>query len=271
MWLHTLGPVLGIFVFLHPAIGHATTFPVRGRGDARIRTALYDPDAVYRLHGFVGFQIELEFQRGERFVGLATGDIEALSFVAHGNHLFLKPRVPAVSTNLTILTNRREYQIYYTATAARPVQTDPDLVFTVRFRYPPAHSGTQATLQKEVAQRLAAASAERPQNRNYWYCGAPELRPVEASDDGVHTRLRFAAQAELPAVFVRNDDGSESLVNFDVENGVVVIHRVARRFILRRGALTGCVVNKGYTGSGRRLASGTVAPDVERVRKEPVP
>lgn len=268
--LRALGPVFGAFVFCHPTMGHAETYPIRGRGDARIRTALYDPDAVYRLHGFVGFQIELEFQPGERFVGLASGDIEALSFVAHGNHLFLKPRVPAVGTNLTILTNRREYQIYYTATAAQPAQSDPDLVFTVRFQYPPAAQGTQA-VQKEIAQRLAAASAERPQNRDYWYCGAPELRPVEASDDGVHTRLRFAAQAELPAVFVRNDDGSESLVNFDVEQGVVVIHRVARRFILRRGALTGCVVNKGYTGSGRRLASGTVAPDVERVRKEPVP
>jgi len=32
--------------------------------------------------------------------------------------------------------------------------------------------------------------------------------------------------------------------------------------------LTGCIVNKGYSGSGERLESGTIAPDVTRERKE---
>jgi type IV secretion system protein VirB9 len=69
-------------------------------------------------------------------------------------------------------------------------------------------------------------------------------------------------------VFVRNEDGSESLLNFSMEAGDMVIHRVAPRFILRRGAVTGCIVNKGYLGSGERLPSGTVAPGVERERRE---
>ena len=55
----------------------------------------------------------------------------------------------------------------------------------------------------------------------------------------------------------RGQDGS-------LDAGDVIIHRVAQRFILRRGNLTGCVVNRGYAGGGKRLESGTVAPDVER-------
>jgi len=90
------------------------------------------------------------------------------------------------------------------------------------------------------------------------------LRPAAASDDGVHTRLTFAANSDLPAIFVRNADDSESLLNFSVDAGDVVIHRVAQRFILRRGALTGCVINRGFAGGGRRLESGTVAPEVQR-------
>jgi hypothetical protein len=43
---------------------------------------------------------------------------------------------------------------------------------------------------------------------------------------------------------------------------------VASKFILRRGALTACIVNKGYRGSGERLPSGTVATGVERERRE---
>jgi type IV secretion system protein VirB9 len=102
------------------------------------------------------------------------------------------------------------------------------------------------------------------QNSDYWYCGQPMLRPVAASDDGVHTRLRFAANSDLPAIFVRNEDGSESLLNFSMDAGDLIVHRVARRFVLRRGNLTGCVVNRGFGGGGERLDSGTVAPNVER-------
>jgi hypothetical protein len=42
---------------------------------------------------------------------------------------------------------------------------------------------------------------------------------------------------------------------------------VAARFIVRRGRLTGCIVNKGFAGSGAALRSGTVAPEVTRERK----
>lgn len=245
----------------------AEVHPLRGRGDARIRTAHYDADEVYRVHAFAGYQIELEFEPGEAFVGLASGDIEALSFLARGNHLFLKPRAAVVDTNLTILTTRREYQLDYSSSAARPQETDPDLIYVLRFVYPDAPRPRAEAAHRRIEQRLRGAAAERPHNLDYWYCGAPALRPIAAWDDGVHTHLRFGAHAELPALFVANDDGSESLLNFDIEAGEVVIHRVAKRFILRRGALTGCIVNRGYSGSGARLESGTVAPDVRRIRK----
>jgi type IV secretion system protein VirB9 len=68
---------------------------------------------------------------------------------------------------------------------------------------------------------------------------------------------------------VRNDDASESLLNFSMQDGDVIIHRVARQFVLRRGKLTGCIVNKGFSGGGERLESGTVTPDVRREPKEP--
>ena len=97
----------------------------------------------------------------------------------------------------------------------------------------------------------------RPVNRDYWYCGGPTLQPVAASDDGVQTRLTFSARGEWPAIFVRNEDGSESLLNFHAEGTTAVVHRVAPEFVLRRGRLVGCVENRGYAGSGVFLPSGT--------------
>ena len=93
------------------------------------------------------------------------------------------------------------------------------------------------------------------------------MKPVAASDDGVHTRLTFGSKTELPAIFVRGEDDTESLLNFSVDDGDIIIHRVAREFIVRRGRLTGCIVNKGFAGTGERLESGTVAPTVQRERK----
>jgi type IV secretion system protein VirB9 len=242
--------------------------PTRGPGDARIRYAPYSADEVYRIQGFVGFQIDLEFERGESFIGLAAGDIKGLSFVAQDNHLFLKPRVPAVGTNLTILTTRRHYQLYYTAVAHRPEDAESDMVYAVRFQYP---SAAPRNADRLIEDRLEYAPAARAHNLDYWYCGAPTLRPSSAWDDGVQTRLRFSTRTELPAIFVRNDDGSESLLNFSLESGEVVVHRVARRFVLRRGGLTGCVVNKAFTGVGERLESGTVAPNVQRENRGTMP
>ena len=249
----------------------AEAVPAKGKLDSRIRSASYDSDQVYRIHGLVGYQIDLEFEAGETFVGLGAGDTEALSFVGKDNHLFLKPKAVKVATNITVLTNRRQYQFDYTAAARRP-ESDDDVIYSLRFLYPPSTSDlAAAAASQRLESQLRDAAASRARNVDYWYCGHATLKPVAASDDGVHTRLTFAANADLPAIFVRNDDGSESLLNFSMDGGDVVIHRVAPRFVLRRGNLTGCIVNSGYAGGGYRLESGTVAPGVERRVQGAVP
>jgi type IV secretion system protein VirB9 len=242
----------------------AEVVPAKGATDVRVREAAYDDNQVFKLRGYIGYQIDLEFQPGESFVGLGAGDIDGLSFVGQDNHLFLKPKVPRVATNITVLTNRRHYHLDYSASSQRPADLG-EVIYALRFTY-------QAEIDAKSAAEFAAGrlnaqlerGSPRPRNIDYWYCGEPMLQPAEASDDGVHTRLRFLANAELPAVFVRNDDNSESLLNFSVDAGDVVIHRVARRFVLRRGKLTGCIVNQGYAGGGARLQSGTITPSVER-------
>jgi type IV secretion system protein VirB9 len=241
----------------------AETVPIKGSVDSRIRIASYSGDEVYKLRGFVGYQIDLEFESGETFTGLGAGDLEGLSFVGQDNHLFLKPKAPRVATNLTVLTSRRHYQFDYTAVSQRPAD-DQEVIYALRFTYPPSPQSAADAAAKRLDLQLESASAKRRQNIDYWYCGHSALRPVAAGDDGVHTRLRFAANSDLPAIFVRNEDGTESLLNFSMDAGDVIIHRVAKQLILRRGKLTGCVVNQGFIGGGTRLDSGTVAPTVER-------
>jgi type IV secretion system protein VirB9 len=237
-----------------------------GKGvDSRIRTMSYNADEIYRLRGYVGYQIDLEFETGEAFVGLGAGDVEGLTFAAQDNHLFIKPKAARVSTNLTVLTTRRSYHFEYKVLSTTgPQSAEPELIYTLRFAYPPPPVASATLAESSVEHELDQSTGALPANRDYWYCGSATLLPLAAFDDGVHTHLRFNPRGELPALFVRNDDGSESLLNFSVQQGEVVIHRVARQFVVRRGKLKGCIVNKSFDGTGRELQSGTVTSEVER-------
>jgi type IV secretion system protein VirB9 len=238
---------------------------VPGRLDPRIRTVIYERDQVYRLYGFVGYALDLVFGRDERFEGLSAGDPEALIYRAHGNVLTLRPRALSVKTNLTVTTSRHRYYFEYSATAGPP-QGEVHVMYAVRFLYPASAAPVRApTTVQRVTQALKRAEHAPPVNLDYGYCGSSELKPIAASDNGIETRLTFGARSALPAVFVLNADGSESLVNFSMHQGVMVLERIAHRFVLRRGRLVGYVVNEAFTRHGARLASGTISPEVRRV------
>lgn len=244
------------------------TIPVKGTVDSRIRTTPYTADQVYKLYGFVGYAIELIFEEGETFAGKGGGDLEGVTIDAHENSVLLKPKAAIVATNLVIYTDRRAYRFDYSVAARRPNRYSDEVMYAVRFTYPPRPDSTP---ESKIDRELARAKVGHARNFDYWYCGRKSLRPVAASDDGVQTRLTFGERSEIPAIFVRNEDGSESLLNYSMDDGDVVIHRLAPKLILRRGRLTGCVVNKSFKGVGLRLESGTVSPRIERERKEPRP
>lgn len=259
---------LGVLLIGSAGVAYAESVPVRGSVDARIRTVAYRDDEVYRLRGFVGYGIELVFEDGEQFVGQAGGDLDGIMFGAHENHVILKPRAANVGTNFVVYTDRRAYRFDYSVAGRRPDPARDEVIYAVRFIYPSSPAlASSPTPAEQVESDLAAAREARPRNVDYWFCGHPAVKPVAASDDGVHTRLSFGSKTELPAIFVRGEDDTESLLNFSVDDGDIVIHRVAREFIVRRGRLTGCIVNKGFVGTGERLQSGTVAPTVLRERK----
>ncbi|MEJ0034818.1 MAG: TrbG/VirB9 family P-type conjugative transfer protein [Gammaproteobacteria bacterium] len=258
-------------MFSLPLRAEVLPLPV-AEGDSRIRSAAYNENQVYRLFGYVGYDIRLEFAEGETFQSVDGGDLDALTYSADGNVFRFKPRARSVDTNLAVTTNKRHYYIQYSAEATRPEEGGAPVIYVVRFVYPPdptRDSGPSAA--ERIEQALERAPASRTRNFDYGYCGSRSIKPTAAFDDGAQTHLKFGARAELPAIFVRNDDGSEGLINFTVEGDDVVVHRVARQFVLRRGRLTGCIVNRSFTGSGTRLESGTVSGDVERSTKAPRP
>lgn len=253
------------------AVARAEIVPQPGKRDPRVRFVDYDADQVVRLRGFVGYQIHLQFEEGEQFVNLAAGDAAAIDVGAEGSHLMLKPKAEKVGTNLTLLTTRRVYHFDYSAVRQVVTAATPDVVYSLRFRYPrvdlkPAAVGGPAALQPSAAvePRVERVAAPVMVNRAYRMCGRVSLRPKAVHDDGVRTYFEFGPRVELPAIFARGEDG-ESLVNYTVEAERIVVHRVAPAFTLRRGRSSACVVNRAYGGGqGARLDGQTVLDGVER-------
>jgi type IV secretion system protein VirB9 len=254
---------LSMFVGFVATLAFARCFaeivPPRGATDARVRVVRYSEDQVYRLHGFVGYAIHIQLEEGEEYVGLGSGDADGVTVDVSQNNVFVKPRALLVQTNFTLLTNRRRYHFDYTVGSATPNSDADDVIYSLRFLYPPVPTETRE-------QAAVPAAKPRERNTNYWYCGHASLRPLAAFDDGVHTYIRFSPKGEVPAIFVRNEDGSESLLNFSIDaaSGEVVVHRLASTLLLRRGRTVGCIVNRSYAGSGERLPSGAAAPEVTR-------
>jgi type IV secretion system protein VirB9 len=244
------------------SVGCAEAIPPPGRTDSRVRDVMYDAAQVYRVRGFVGRQVHFVLEEGEEYEALAGGDLPGLTVDASSRHVFIKPAVPQVDTNLTILTSRRAYEIDYSASMYSPDRDAADLIYVVRFTYPPSPAVVED--HRRTVEQALAKSSEQVENDNYWYCGSPELRPTAAWDDGARTWLTFAVNTELPAIFALAEDASESLVNFSVHDGRIVIHRVAKRLILRRGKLTGCILNESFAGGSAGRPTQTVSDEVER-------
>lgn len=245
-------------------IGVAAVINPGSAADARLWTVQYDPDTVLSVTALVGYHIDFEFAPNETFVNLGAGDTATVDVGAEGNHLFLKPKAVTAGTNLTVVTTRRTYHLDYRVARRREDLLPSDWVYAIRFHYPTPPSAVAPTPPVELTNPAT-------RNTNYWFCGDASLAPTAAVDDGVRTRLEFAPRTELPAVFVKSADGAESLVNFHVEDGVVVIHRIAERFVLRRGQSVGCIENRSFDRTGVALPTGTVSPAAVRSTREEGP
>jgi type IV secretion system protein VirB9 len=228
----------------------AEVVPSAGAIDPRVREAPYEAREVYRVQGEVGVALDLEFEPGERFLGLASGDRNALEFSSQGSHLFVKPKAAPVTTNITILTDRRVYRLAYVVAAKHEPETDSQAIYALRFTYP--LTPLEAT-PKKAAETNGANAAPAWRDVRYQFCGPTALQPARVFDDGVRTTILFGPHQAWPAVFAVEPDGSESLVNFTATDQGLVIHRVADEFRLRRGRLVGCLRALPAGNSGKNV------------------
>ncbi|MCP3468123.1 P-type conjugative transfer protein VirB9 [Bradyrhizobium sp. CCGUVB23] len=255
--------------------------PSPGQHDARVRTVTYDPTNVVRVNGVIRASTQVMFGDDEEVAHVAIGDSVAWEVAPAGSILFLKPREKHPPTNLQVVTTRadgrkRSYQFELSIAET----TLADSYFVVRFAYP----GDEVERRRA---ETAARSAEREgalidqtfdlhhaygaRNWRFSAQGSVDLEPEAVFDDGKETTFRFAGNREVPAIYLINSDGSESLVPKDVRGELVVVHATAREFRLRKGNIVLCIFNEAFDPVGINPGTNTTSPSIERRARKSAP
>jgi type IV secretion system protein VirB9 len=108
----------------------------------------------------------------------------------------------------------------------------------------------------ELAAATDPSSVVDPVDLNFAWTGAGnnKLLPSRIYDDGVSTYLSWPAGSPLPAILVKDNQGTEGPVNFAVRGSVIVMDLVPKEIILRSGREMATIANNRPARASAALA-----------------
>ena len=236
--LLAIAPVLGLTLLAAPAVAD----------DSRLVELLYDPAQVVTIEGRTKVQATIQFGEDEMIENVAIGDSEAWQVTPNkrADLLFIKPLSPTAKTNMTVVTNERTYLFDLVASP----RAEP--LYVLKFTYPEKPEDAKPLLAGgPTAVEMAAATdpyaVVDPAALNFAWSteGDAALLPTRAYDDGNATFLTWPAGRSVPAILVKNHEGTEGPVNFTVRGDTIVVDGVPREIILRSGPQSAILTNTG--------------------------
>ena len=218
--------------------------------DVRLVEKLYDPAEVVRVEGRASVQAMIKFDEDEHIENVAIGDSQAWQVTPNrrANLLFVKPLADRAVTNMTVVTDRHTYLFDLVAS---PTHRNP--LYVLAFTYPDEPEEQRAGVEGEAPNALEIAAASDPYavvdpaELNFAWAtrGEAKLLPAQVYDNGEATFLSWAPGATLPAILVKDHEGTEGPVNFAVRGEVIVVDGVPREIVLRSGEDRATLTNNG--------------------------
>lgn len=246
---------------------YAASMPVGSSADNRVKTVVYNANDVVSLKGHYGYQTTVSFATYEKIQNISIGDSVAWQVVPNkaGNIMFLKPVEDNATTNMTVITDRRIYNFELTSGQAYSAR-DNSITYMMKFLYPNddvlsftyendgaapvqgggTKSGPYAPATRIDANGLASDGTPKDLNFDYSFKGETDLAPSTVFDNGQFTYFKFRDMTNLPAVFEVDRDRNESVVNYHLEDGYMIVESVGRQFTLRHGDDEACVFNESF-------------------------
>ena len=221
--------------------------PTLAASDPRLKSVHYETDKVVTVLGRLGYQSMIEFGNGEQIENVAVGDSSAWQVTPNkrANLLFLKPLFGKAKTNMTVVTDQRTYLFDLSvASTGAPLY---NLRFTYGARPPEAQPQQRRIAYPSLlanASGAAPAIAHPKLNYDWKAKGKKELLPARTYDDGRSVYLQWKAGVPMPALYARDAEGRESLVNYRQVGAFIVIDQVPHALVMRLGKRTGYLINR---------------------------
>lgn len=244
--------------------------------DDRIQAVDYSAFTVYNIYSERGRAILVQLQDGETVdmdetdkanTGLGMGFGSAWWLTVRGNNFFLKQKDENPETNLIIVTNKRPYLFDL---KKAPAGMNP--TYALYFRYPEderAKAEAEDERRREAAERMKIAAAQASAaavqkdeltanakakpvriNTDYvWRGKNRSLAPTAIWDDGRFTYLQYNHAGALPVFYRVLPDGSEALVNSNIDpedKTTMVVQDVVKVIRARLNDDVIEIVNKNY-------------------------
>jgi type IV secretion system protein VirB9 len=187
-----------------------------------IRSVDYDANEVVTLEVAAGVVLHIVVEPGETYVTHAFGDGKAWDFAVKANHYFLKSAALDADSNLTVVTDRRSYHFLL-----RMKKDGKDPTLEVVFRYPEKSRKARAAADGEKTDQAFGTPPKEP-NLHYSMSGDLDIAPENAWDDRTFTYFKFPGNRDIPAIYMVDADGEESIVNRHSTGAVVSAERGLR-------------------------------------------
>ncbi len=248
--------------------------------DSRIRTLVYNPNEVYELKFYYGYQSFLEFAEDEEIEMISIGEAFAWRLTPAGKRLFIRPLEIAGHTNMTIISNKRTYH-FDIRSGEYDGKADEELVYTIRFFYPqigqplpipqiltvpnpappPSLNKTiiktpfpGANVGEELPNLIARNLENNELNFDFSLAGkADNINPLKVYDDNKDTFFQFPNEnLAIPTISLVDNRGNEQPLSYIIRDSFVVVPVTGRQFTLRSGNSLLCVYNNKMIGSAAR-------------------
>jgi type IV secretory pathway VirB9-like protein len=148
-----------IILLLLGASVQAEEIPTGSSFDKRIRSAVYNPDEVYRVAARIGYASYLQLWEGEKLESYFTGDASGWDVGSHGSIVAFKPLVKNPTTNFIIVSSKgRVYNLIFDL----KTKITKGHVIGLRFGYPDEER--EKLQEKKAAQREVYLQKKREQD-----------------------------------------------------------------------------------------------------------
>ncbi len=225
--------------------------------DSRIKTIVYNPNEVIELTFHYGFQSFIEFEEDEEIEVISLGESFPWKITPVGKRMFIRPLQINTNTNMTIITSKRTY-MFQLKSDSYEGKGDEELIYLVRFFYPDNNAKIPAMENKkyngldslnmanQAEKESVLENFKKGTTLNFDYSMTGENKSIKlrkAFDDGVNTYFEFGDQNLIPAIYIVESDGVESIVKYFRDGPYIVVNKVALQFSLRVTDQVLCVFN----------------------------